>query len=81
MATLQVVIVLCAGMLLIIGGSIGHSLSQRQLKRRIKRQAELQRTIGEQWRALQKDRSRRSRNSCPSCRYWRDSLGGDETLR
>ena len=71
MATLQTVIVLCGGMVLIIGGLIGHSLSQRQLKRRIKRQADLQRTIGEQWRALQKDRSRRSRGSCPDCGDWR----------
>lgn len=53
MSTLTTVVVLGGGLLLIIGGLIGHSLSEYVLDRQIRRQAAAQREIGEQWRALQ----------------------------
>ena len=51
--------VLGVGLLLILGGLVGHSLTQHFMTRQIREQAAVRREIGEQWRALQIERRNR----------------------
>jgi hypothetical protein len=63
---LLTVVVLGVGLLLILGGLIGHSLSQHLMADQIREQASVRREVGEQWRALQVVR-RAHRSNCPEC--------------
>ena len=55
------------GLLVILGGLVGHSLSQQLLDRDIRDQAALRKEIGEQWRAIQAFRSAPDAHRCPRC--------------
>lgn len=63
---LLTVALLGVGLLLILGGLIGHSLSQHLMTQQIREQAAVRREVGEQWRALQAAR-RAQGTSCPEC--------------
>jgi hypothetical protein len=63
---LLTVAVLGVGLLLILGGLIGHSLSQHLLAHQIREQASVRRELGEQWRAVKIARRPRGA-SCPEC--------------
>jgi hypothetical protein len=56
MTDLVTVIVLGCAVLVILGALIGHSMSERLRAEQIRRQAAVQRRIGEQWRELQAGR-------------------------
>jgi hypothetical protein len=56
MTDLVTVIVLGCAVLVILGGLIGHSMSERLRAEQIRRQAAVQRRIGEQWRELRTGR-------------------------
>ena len=66
---LVAVAVLGVGLLLILGGLVGLSLSQRLMAHQIREQALVRRELGEQWRALQVQRRahRLGRGTCPDC--------------
>ena len=66
---LLAVAVLGVGLLLILGGLIGLSLSQHLMAHQIREQASLRREIGDQWRALQMQRRAHGLggSSCPDC--------------
>ena len=50
-------VVVCGGLVLfLIGGLVGHSLSQALLQRDIRELAEVRRVIGSQWREMQERR-------------------------
>ncbi len=63
MSSLVVVAFLGGLTLVILGGLIGHSLSQHLLEDRLREQAALQRRIGVRWRALRNSLPSR----CPEC--------------
>jgi uncharacterized protein YneF (UPF0154 family) len=63
---LLTVALLGVGLLLILGGLVGHSLSQHLMTQQIREQATVRREIGEQWRAMQAAR-RAQGSSCPEC--------------
>jgi hypothetical protein len=75
---LLTVVVLGVGLLLILGGLVGHSLSQHLMAHQIREQAAARRAVGEQWRALQIQRHTRG-SSCPDC--GREVLRNDEEIR
>jgi hypothetical protein len=65
MSTLVTVALLGSCTLLILGGLIGHSLSEQLRVRHVRRQAELGRRIGEEWRQILAFRQMTRR--CPAC--------------
>lgn len=67
MDTLIVIVSLCGSLLIIFGGLLGHSLTQRLMASELRRRAELGREIGEQWRELVAERERRGLSCCPRC--------------
>lgn len=58
MGALTAIVVLGVGLLLILGGLIGLSLSEHLMRHQIREQARARRELGEQWRALQMARRR-----------------------
>jgi hypothetical protein len=75
---LLTVTVLGVGLLLVLGGLVGHSLSQHLMAHQIREQASVRREVGEQWRALQMAR-RVHGSSCPEC--GREELRNDGEIR
>jgi hypothetical protein len=64
MDTIIVVVVLCSALLMIVGGLVGHSLSEHILAGELRRHTELRRQIGEQWRQISAERAQ---GRCPRC--------------
>ena len=69
MGPLTMIVVLGGGLLLILGGLVGHSLSQHLMTQQIREQARVRREIGERWRVLQAERADDGQHGpgCPGC--------------
>jgi len=67
MSSSAAVVVLGAGLPVVFGGLIGHSLTRQMLDREIRRQAVLREELGRQWRALRAHWVRSATYRCPRC--------------